>query len=170
MAKKKGNILTYAVNNPKESLLGTVLFAGAGYIIYKAIKNSRAESYKVSEKNPYNWSKYITRIDAELKRKKISYKQLALYSQKEYEELAKALYDAEGITDDYGQTKAVYQKISNKYSFALLCRAFELKYGKDLREWLKSGYYYNPAGGYSETQIEELNNIVESLPEYIKLK
>jgi hypothetical protein len=166
MAKKRGvsNILDYVVINPKQSIVG-VLIVGAGvYFGYRAYKNYKNKQQETSEKNPYNWGKYIPIIQ-----KKYSKDKLALYTATQYNVLAEQIYDALGLTDSYDEVKAVYNKISNKYSFSFLAKAFEEKYKKDLRTWLTDGYYWNPAGGFKDEQIEKLQEYIDSLPDVIKV-
>jgi hypothetical protein len=168
---KLNNVLDYAVKKPIQSLV----FVGASYITFYLIRRE-IRKYKQGQKdvsglNPYNWQKFLVNMDDVIRQKKLNpATDIADYNQTTLNKLAKDIYDALGLTDNFGAVKGVYQKFTNKYSFAKLVRTFEQTYKMDFRNWLRSGYYWNPAGGFSEAEINQLDNYIDSLPDIYILK
>jgi hypothetical protein len=167
---KKLNLLDYAVQKPIQTLVFVGFTGIAIFFIKREITKYVSGKKSVSGGNPYNWQKFIINIDDVIARKKLTPNDYADFSQKSFNDMAKQVYDAMGITDNFPKVKQVYQKFTNKYSFAKFVRTFEQTYQKDLRAWLSDGYYWNPAGGFSDAQINELNNYINSLPDLYILK
>jgi len=69
--------------------------------------------------------------------------------------------------DDEAEVNAVFRSLKSQSQVSMLADKFQQKYGEDLLEYLKRGAnQFNFASGLSDTELQNIINIVQSLPKY----
>ena len=81
---------------------------------------------------------------------------------------AQRIYDAMGwVYDDESAVYSVFKSLKSQSQVSFLSEKFQQKYGEDLLEFLKRGKnQFNAASGLSDTELQNIITIVQSLPKY----
>jgi hypothetical protein len=140
MARKSSfNTGQFISENPLISLvvLGGVSYVG--YSIYRSIKKGRQGSKEASEKNPFNYTVFITNAEAKAEKRKQKIKSISTAEAKKFAEKLHNTWNTFGF--DYPEEAVVIIKnMPSKYDLAKVLQVYNDTYGFDYQAKIKDKY------------------------------
>ena len=139
--------------NPVTSLIFIGGIGFLGYTVYKQIKKGRAGTKEESEKNPFNYTVFMSNTEEKAQRKKQS---LKVYTLDEAKKFAEKLHKTWGtVTFDYPEeAKVIIQNMPSKYDFAKVLTVYNSTYGYDYQSKIKDKYNEDNYNMIIETALD----------------
>jgi hypothetical protein len=139
MAKSSFDTGKFVSENPVISLIVLGGVSYLGYSIYRSIKKNKQGSKEASEKNPFNYTVYITNTEAKAEKKKQKIKSFTTADAKVYAEKLHNTWNTWGF--DYPEEAVVIIKnMPSKYDFAKVLQVYNNTYGFDYQAKIKEKY------------------------------
>lgn len=139
MAKSKFNVGQFITENP---LISLIVVGGAVYgvtRIVKGVKKGKDKVIETSEKNPFNYTVFMTAVEDKANKKR---QQIARYTDEEATSFAEKLHQTWNTWGfDYPEeAQTIIRNMPSKYDFAFVLKKYMDKYGFDYQAKIKDKY------------------------------
>ena len=139
MAKSKFDTARFVQENPLTSLIFIGGIGFLGYKIYTNIKKGSAGAKEESEKNPFNYTVFMSNTEEKAEKKKHQIKSFTTEEAKKFAEKLHQTWNTVGF--DYPEEAVIIiRNMPSKYDLAKVLVAYNSKYGYDYQSKIKEKY------------------------------